>query len=200
MKRLTKRVVIFFLATLFTGCATIYKRIDPGGNVTESMFQPGETHFYTVLDELGPPGRFSKTPGGFVMLYEDMLIRELQAGISGRTGFFRLIKLSFADSNLYRNIVMLRFNRHGILVSQSISERREDLGTSGSLQPIFSVKQLVDTGAYEDDASEPLDWGMTLLRSLPQTLNNRQSLNSGYAGLEQSGTTTKVGQHTLEMR
>ena len=196
--------VMQILSALFmvslTGCSTLYKRIDPGIDVEQAMFAPQETHFFDVLDELGPPCRFTKMPGGFAMMYEDMLIRELQTGISGRTGWLQLLKFSVADSNLYRDVILFRFDSQGRLVSKAISDAREDLGKSGSIQPILSLEQLVDTRDYEDDAVESVAWGMDLLRPLPQALNNRQSLNSGYAGLEQSGTTTKVGQHTLEMR
>jgi hypothetical protein len=200
MNRLSKLLAPLLLVMVFSGCSTIYKRIDPGVDVKQAMFAPKETHFFEVLDELGPPARFTKMPNGFAMMYEDMLIRELQTGISGRSGFLQLFKISISDSNLYRDVVLFRFDSNGLLVSKAISDATEDLGKSGSIQPILSVEQLVDTGDYEDDSTESLAWGMTLLRPLPQTLNDRQSLNSGYAGMEQSGTSTKIGQHTLEMR
>ncbi len=120
MNRLSKLLAIIFMATVFSGCSTIYKRIDPGVEVKQAMFAPGETHFFEVLDELGPPARFTKMPNGFAMMYEDMLIRELQTGISGRTGLLQLFKMSIADSNLYRDVVLFRFdsNRQPPAMSQ----------------------------------------------------------------------------------
>ena len=46
----------------------------------------------------------------------------------------------------------------------------------------------------------PNQWGMTLLRPLPETLNARQSLDTGANGLELTNTPVYAGQHTLEMR
>jgi hypothetical protein len=51
-----------------------------------------------------------------------------------------------------------------------------------------------------EDEIGPPEWGKTLLRPLPETLNVRQSLDTGDHGLEQEGTTTAVGQHTLELQ
>lgn len=202
MKRASK-AILWLLALLLTGCSTLYKRVDPGvGDVKQEdlAFKPGETHFHEVLDLVGPPSRISTTGSGFGFLYEAMLIRELQTGIGGREGFWQLLKFSFADSRLYRHTVILNFDQHGILTAASVSNSSEPLGKSGAVQPILSVEQIVDTKRFEDDAVDAVDWGAGLLDALPVSLNAAQSLNSGTGGFEQSGTTTKIGQHALEMR
>jgi hypothetical protein len=194
------RLLLLLLAVAASGCSTLYKRVDLGLSDQDVSFASDNPHFHEVLDELGPPSRLSAAGDGFVFLYEDMLIRELQTGIGGQQGWLQLLKLSFADSKLFRKTAILRFNSDGILISKAISETREELGKSGAIQPILSVQQLVDTARFEDDASEPQRWGYDLLRPIPQVLNTAQSLDSGQAGVEQSGTTSDMGQHTLEMR
>ena len=68
------------------------------------------------------------------------------------------------------------------------------------MQAIYSIDQIVDTTAFEDDALDASRWGGNLLDPIPVMLNNAQNLNTGATGIEQSGTTVKIGQHTLEMR
>ncbi|VGO17321.1 hypothetical protein PDESU_05917 [Pontiella desulfatans] len=200
MTRRTRWPAILMAALAASGCSTIYKRVDPGISDQEVSFKINETHFHEVLDKVGPPSRLTAADEGFAFLYEDLLIRELQTGLSGRSGWWQLIKLSFANSKLFRHTAVLRFSREGILLSSAISKSTEGLGIAGAIQPVLSIVQVVDTAQFEDDASEPQRWGIDLLRPIPVTLNNPQSLDSGQGGLEQSGTTTKIGQHTLEMR
>ena len=192
----------FYLLALMavSGCSTLYKRVDLGVSDQEISFETNETHFHEVLGAVGPPSRMTVCGGGFAFLYEDMLIRELQTGLAGQNGWLQLFKFSVADSRLFRNTAILHFNGKGILIAKPIVESTEGLGKSGSIQPLISAEQIVDTSGFEDDSSEPQRWGFDLLRPLPQGLNNAQSLDSGLAGLEQGGTTSKIGQHTLEMR
>lgn len=203
MKRKSRAAFPLLIALLLSGCSTLYKRVDPGmGEVDkdEIAFKAGQTHYHDVLDQLGPPSRLSSMGEGFAFLYEAMLIRELQTGIGGQSGFWQLLKFSFADSKLFRHTAMLTFNDDGILISAAYSDTAEPLGRSGAIQPILTVQQIVDTTRFEDDAVDVVDWGMSMLAKPPETLNVGQSLSSGTGGFEQSGTTTRVGQHTLEMR
>jgi hypothetical protein len=185
---------------LLAGCSTLYKQVDPEVSLDDCRVDPGTTHYHQVLDELGPPTRLTALPDGFAFIYESLTIRELQLGIGGREGLLQLLKLSLANTDLYRRSLVLHFDAEGVLVAHGRVDSKEDLGMGGSIQPLFSVQQITDTSDYEDDAIDAAGWGMSLLGSLPVTLNTPQRLNSGATGLEQSGTTTKVGQHTLEMR
>lgn len=194
--QLLPALIMIFL----TGCSTIYKRVDLGISERDFTLVTYETHFHEVLDFAGPPSRMTAADEGFAFLYEDMLIREWQTGIAGRTGWMQLIKFSFADAKLFRNVAILRFNRQGILISKAMLETKEGLGKAGSLQPLLSVQQIVDTKQFEDDGTDALKWGMDLFLPLPQGLNNNQSLETGRGGFEQSGTSYKVGQQSLEMR
>ena len=146
------------------------------------------------------PSRLSATPGGFAFIYEALKINEKKLGLNGPGEILQFLKMSFAGTALERHSYLLHFNADGMLIAAGLLEATEDLGTAGSVQAIISVQQLVDTSAFEDDALDASHWGSDLLDPLPVMLNNAQNLNTGAAGLEQSGTTTKIGQHTLEMR
>jgi hypothetical protein len=152
-----------------------------------------------VLDELGPPARLSATVAGFAFIYEALEIDEQQLGLSGYGDLLQFLKMSFAGTDLKPHSYLLHFNADGMLIAAGLLESTEDLGTAGSVQAIFSIEQLVDTTGFEDDALDASRWGGNLLDPLPVMLNVAQNLNSGAAGLEQSGTTIKIGQHTLEM-
>lgn len=194
-----RTVSLLLLVVFSSGCTMLRKEI--GRPIeTSGQFEEGSAHFHEVLDALGPPTRLSAMSDGYAFLYEALQIRERQIGIGGQAGWFQLFKLAVADSDLQRDCLVLHFNAEGILISQSRINTLEQLGTGGAIQPALSMQQIVNTKAYEDDAFVSMDWGGSMLSPLPQTLNVRQSLNSGMSGIEQSGTTTIVGQHALEMR
>ena len=71
--------------------------------------------------------------------------------------------------------------------------------TGATVQILFTVKRVADMSYMYEDVIQ-LIWGRTYLRDLPIVLNLRQNLETGENGLEQTGTTKKVGQQTLEMR
>lgn len=194
------RIALSVLLVLLAGCSSLYKTVDPGIVLEQCTFEAETAHYHEVLDELGPPARLSAISGGFVFIYEKLVFDEQQIGFSGQKGWLQLLKMSFAGTDLKRNSYLLRFDSDGTLIAAGTLETKEDLGAGGALQALFSINQIVDTSAYEDDAFDSINWGVSLLDPLPLILNDRQSLTSGSAGLEQSGTTTKIGQHTLEMR
>ena len=62
----------------------------------------------------------------------------------------------------------------------------------------FVVVDVVDV----DDLTERLPyhrWGATALEPPPVGLNREQNMNQGANGLQQRGTPTAVGQHSLQM-
>lgn len=199
-KRLSSFALRALCGLMLTGCSSLHRSVDPGITRDQCDFEVYSTHYHDVLDELGPPARLSATAGGFTFIYEALEIDEKQLGLSGSGDLLQFLKMSFAGTDLERHSYLLHFNADGKLIAAGLLESKEDLGTAGSVQAIFSVEQLVDTTAFENDALEASEWGVNLLDPLPVMLNVAQSLNTGTAGLEQSGTTTKIGQHTLEMR
>ncbi|MEE9369639.1 MAG: hypothetical protein V3V05_12380 [Pontiella sp.] len=200
MKRLSRIASVLVLGLLFAGCSSLRTKVDPGISLEQCVFEGGIAHYHDVLDELGPPARLSAIPGGLVFIYEALLVDEKQFGLSGRSGWLQLFKMSFAGTDLKRKAYLLRFDSNGNLVAAGVLQAKEDLGAGGAVQTLFSIQQIVDTSAYEDDALDAVNWGAGLLDPFAQTLNSAQNLNTGTSGLEQSGTTAKVGQHTLEMR
>ena len=61
------------------------------------------------------------------------------------------------------------------------------------------VASLVDTSNLVEEPAV-FQWGTSLFKSLPETLNVHHSLESGHHELELKGTTKNVGQHSLEIR
>lgn len=190
---------LLLLVVFSSGCTVLRKEIGRPLEIS-GQFEEGVAHCHEVLDALGPPTRLSAMSDGYAFLYEAIEIRERQIGIGGQAGWFQLIKLAVADSDLQRDCLILHFNGEGILISQSRINTLEQLGSAGAIQPALPIQQVVDTDAYEDDAFVAMYWGRSMLSPLTRTLNACQSLNSGMSGIEQSGTSTIVGQHALEMR
>ena len=200
MKRRNRSAVILLGCCVLTGCSSLHKEVQSGVTLDQSSYEERSVHYHQVLNDLGPPARLTATPGGFAFIYEDLVVDELQVGIGGRGNFWEWLKLSFAGTTLERRSLLFQFDQDGALNSVGLLVSEEDLGKGGALQIIVQVKQIVDTSEYEDDALDAARWGASLLDPLPKALNTAQNLNTGASGLEQSGTTTKVGQHTLDMQ
>jgi hypothetical protein len=200
MKSLNRAASILLGCFVLTGCSSLHKEVQSGVILDQVSYEARSVHYHQVLDDMGPPARLTASPGGFAFIYEDLIIDELQLGIGGRNNFWEWLKLSMAGTTLERRSLLLQFDPDGALKSAGLLESEEDLGKGGAMQLILQVKQIVDTSEYEDDAIDAARWGVKLLEPLPIALNTPQNLNTGASGLEQSGTTTKVGQHTLEMQ
>lgn len=199
MKRMNRYALIVLSCLLLVGCSSLRRDVDPGITMEQCNFEPNMAHYHEVLDELGPPARLTAMPGGFAFIYEALIVSEYQMGLSGKSGLWQLLKMSFANTKLRRGVYLLKFNSEGMLVAAGTLQAKEDLGAGGALQTLFSVQQIVDTSTYEDDHIDTVDWGSSLLDPVARVLNYPQNLNTGASGLEQSGTSTKVGQQTLEM-
>lgn len=156
------------------------------------------THYRDTLKALGPPNRISTAGTNLVFLYEHVLIRENQIGISSNIEWLRLLKLSIGKAYARRQANLFIYGPAGRLKSHAFREWTEDLGSGASVQLIFSMINVVDTDAYEVDAYQHL-WGARLLEpQLAAGLNRPSSLNSGSQGLEMLATPERAGQHTLE--
>jgi hypothetical protein len=187
---------------LCAGCSVLKREMAVPVDVEEIRFLEGETHYRTVLYILGPPGKVSTLTEGVSFLYEHARTDEKQLGIDlSKLGLpiIRWFKISFAKGRADREVLLLIFDDTGILQSQRFNSYKENLGGGAALQYFLTVAPLVDSSSLEDEIG-PTEWGASLLRPLPETLNARQSLDTGDHGLEQDGTPTVVGQHTLELR
>jgi hypothetical protein len=196
--------ILALVLFLFAGCSVLKKEIGVAVDPAEIGFLEGETHYRAILDQLGPPAKVSALPEGLAFLYEYARTDEKQIAIGlGElvviNEILGLFKLSGGRGIADRQAFLLTFDDKGILKSQRFNEYRENLGTGGAIQIFLTVAPLIDSSFLEDEIGPP-EWGKTLLRPLPETLNVRQSLDTGDHGLEQEGTTTAVGQHTLELQ
>lgn len=202
MKRILQRSSIVLMNLLLSGCTMIYTRVD--APLTEQAVQAAGhcCHYEDLLDVLGPPSRMTALPGGFAFLYEAIVVREMQLGLSGpaRADWLSLFKITIADVDLRHQSVLYHFADDGSLISASIQDADSDIGMGGAVQPLVSVAPVMDTSDYQDDGFAPMEWGLLLCRPLPVALNGSRSLRSGQAGLEQSGTSLGIGQHALEMQ
>ncbi len=188
------------------GCSVLRVEIDAPIIRPAEGYHKGVTHYRTVLDDLGPPANVSAFNDGVAFLYEQLVIRENQFGISidsewlgANYKFLDWIKFAYGKAYADREALLLIFDAAGFLQTERFVSWRDDLGTGMSVQLIIEVTAIVDSSSLREnwDANE---WGSALLRTPPEVLNARQSLNLGQAGFELRGTPKQVGQHTLEMR
>ena len=189
---------LLLLFLLMAGCTSISRQIDREAVPTTPDLQISHTHFYDILDHLGPPAQITALPGGFAFIYESLFIIEKQIGFSSTKDVLSWFKFSFSDADVHQLVHIFTFDKRGYLRSHVGRKTHKDIGDGSSLQFIFTLEEMVDTQYLEKDPIQQ-DWGFHLFRPLPQTLNANQSLDSGARGLEQIGTPTAVGQRTLEM-
>jgi hypothetical protein len=202
MRPLSGLCLFTLMCFLLSGCTVLTKDIGCPVDPCGIRFIEGETHYRTVIHQLGPPAKVSSLTGGLAFLYEHVVTKEKQIGLSIKEldeTVFRWLKFSTARGRADRQDLLLVFDEKGILRNQRFKDYDESLGSGSSIQFKFAVETLVDSSFLEDSIG-PNQWGTSLLRPLPQTLNVRQSLETGDCGLEQAGTPTSVGQHTLELR
>lgn len=220
MKQPRSGASIFLKLSLLTllifsggGCTTLKTKKGVPIDLTKVKSEEQTTHYGTILRDLGPPDKLSALPNGFAFLYEYIVITEFQVGIlldSERTlgitvfpesafDFRSLFRFGFAQGHAERQVLLLTFDGEGRLVAQRYEEFDQDLGRGTGIQTFIGISSLVDNSHLEEEESQH-NWGMSLLRPLHQTLNDSQSLETGISGLEQTGTPTGIGQHTLELR
>lgn len=187
---------ILFVASL-AGCTSLTRRTDVA--VPDLALSSVENkHYYDVLDEFGPPAQITKMPSGFAFLYESLIVRDRQIGISPNTeNLWSLIRLSYGRVSLQHDVLMISFDESGTARAVGHYDEKAPIGSGFVVSPIFSVKPSVDT-SYLDVPPVQSSWGRASLRRLPQTLNREQDLRSGRSGFQLIGTPVSIGQHSLE--
>ena len=94
--------------------------------------------------------------------------------------------------------MLMYFNDNRELSGAAYGQWDSELGGGQSLQPLFGVIDVVDV----DDLLKPMPqhwWGGNSLSPLPVTLNADSQLDMGQNGIQQRGTASSAGQHTLQM-
>ena len=190
---------IILIAALQSGCSHITKQTDkPIATATTEAISTA-SHYYDVLDVLGPPASISSLTDGFAFQYETLQIDEQQFGLSADVSFLRWFKLSYGRARVDREVHTFVFNRAGYVQAYGKKKIKDDAGKGISYQFVVKVTQVVDTGYLEKEPPQN-GWGLALLQPLPVAMNSGQSMDSGLSGLEQRGTSTSIGQRTLELR
>ena len=191
-------LIITFVIPCIGSCAIISTKIDNPIIYEEQSLQTDSTHYSNVLDLYGPPSKISKYNKGLVFLYESIDINERQLGFGFRD-IFKWFKFSFARGNADRQVLVLIFNEDGYLTGKRFKQFDEKIGSGQGISIIVSIQSLVDTSNLEENRDTML-WGKSLLNPIPEVLNIPYNLKSGETGVEQLGSPTSVGQHTLEMQ
>lgn len=197
-----KYSLILYAVLSLCCCTYIYEDFGTSLDYSPKDFTEGVSHFHNALEQLGPPTTVSAYENGLLFMYEHIKTQERQLGLNfdiDPLPWFQWLKFSFARGNDDREALLMIFDEQGILQTRCYESWGDNLGGGFAMELFFSVQTLVDTTAYQDLIG-PNQWGTSLLNPLPQTLNARQSLETGQNGLELIATPTKAGQHTLEMR
>ena len=150
-----------------------------------------------VLHRLGPPHRLSSTADGYVMAWESWTIRERSVGFS--LGFIgaRFLNVDWGKAHTRGAFLLASFDRNHQLRDATFSTWDSDAGGGQGLQPLASIVSVVDVA----DLLGPLPqhgWGGQMLERLPAGLNRDSTPGNGSNGIEQRGTSTAVGQHSLD--
>src|SRR5213078_4106560 len=77
----------------------------------------GQTRVETVVHQLGPPNRASRTADGFAFLYEHWVMREFQLGMAVPLPVIEWFKFLKARNYLDQDILLLTFDDQGVLRS-----------------------------------------------------------------------------------
>jgi len=193
-------VLLLGIVVLQSGCASLDKHFgEPLPLAKFDNIEPG-SHYSAVLQQFGPPTMMSTIANGMAIQYEYVHIKERQYGLilPGKIGNLIKAVYAFADANIH--VMQFVFDGEGTLLGSDAEEWTTDAGSGFSVTLIFSAGSLTDTHLYEQSANRALNWGRGLTMPLLTTLNARQSLDTGANGMQLSGTTPSVGQHTLELR
>ena len=157
------------------------------------------SHYAEVLDIFGPPTKMSTLPGGMVFQYEHITLKERQYGLILPGEIGKWIKAVYATADADIEVMMFVFDGDGNLRSADTETWSADAGAGVSVTLIFSAGSLTDTSHYEQSASRQLEWGAALTQPPLTGLNARQNLEIGANGVQLTATSTKVGQHSLEL-
>lgn len=192
-------IILIVVLLMLNGCSYLTKKMDTPIDSSVTELANVKTHYYEILDELGPPAYISSVADGFAFQYETLQIDEQQFGISANIDIFRWFKLAYGRASVKSEVHTFVFNNNGYVQAYGKQHIKDDAGKGISYQFIVKFTQVVDT-SYLEKPSAQNNWGFALLQPLPVALNREQSMDSGTHGLEQRGTPMAVGQRTLEIQ
>lgn len=196
-----RRWAALLAALLAPACSVLSLELGEGvPDERATSFEDGRTRRAEVLEQLGPPTQVAAHGDGSALLYEHVRLDESQLGL--RLDFLARwlmlhwlswVKFSMGRSAARHDVLVLLFDREGVLRGHASGEWDQVFGSGASMQVLLSVEQVVDPGNLRDEPM-PLRWGGELLLPLPAVLNLPHR-----ADLEVRGTGDKAGQGTLEL-
>lgn len=188
------------LATLCLLAACTQWHYDLGAPLARTDFDETveASSLAAVLDELGPPQRLSAAGNGFVLAWEHWRINEDTLGIRLGALGADIMSIDWGKARVRGEFLILTFDREHLLTASTYSSWDSKFGGGQAIQPFFSFVSLVDV----DDLVEKMPqhrWGASTLQPMPRALNRGSNTDTGQNGIEQRGTPTTIGQHSLEM-
>ena len=186
------------LASLVLLGACSFNRYDLGDPLTGWDEAQPPADLGEALASLGAPLRIAALPEGYVLAWEYWEIDEKKIGISLRPIGIEFLSVDWGDANTQGEFLLLTFNKEHQLVDARYTDWDRSAGGGQGIQALVSVVDVVDI----DDLTERLPyhrWGASALAPPPVGLNRQQNMNQGPGGLQQRGTPTAVGQHSLQM-
>lgn len=195
-----RKLLATLVVWVLTGCSINTYNIGAQRIEPESIPVAGQT--YTLADALsdfGPPQRLSAIPGGYVLAWEYWHIRQEKLGISLSPIGVEFLSIDWGDAQTQGDFLVLGFHVDHEMRNVGYGRWNSSVGGGQGIQPLFGVVDVVDV----DDLTSAMpqhNWGGFGLNELPVALNIDNHLDTGGNGIQQRGTTSAVGQHSLEMR
>lgn len=180
------------------GCSLWYYELGTPLNAADQPDPAQEVMMSAVLDQFGPPQRISATANGYVMAWEYWYITEKTFGLSLGAGGTDFLSIDWGTANASGDFLLLSFDRDHQLLTSNFKEWDGNAGDGRGVQPLFGFVDVVDVNDLLGQMPQH-DWGGASLEPLPTTLNNDNRMDTGQNGIEQRGTTRRVGQHSLEL-
>jgi hypothetical protein len=186
-------------ATVLSGCASLpfsagytIESAEFGDQIPPEAegFEPGVATHHAVLDGLGPPAAITALPDGFAFLYQGGRLANQSVGASVYS-----LRAGYSWSDAEKAAAVFVFDRAGRLVGGAV-DRRAD-GTGRGFAVGTQRSEAADQLVFLLPSSQHF-WGRQGLRRPPRTLMQQTNVDSGAHAVEQRGTTTRVGQRSLE--
>jgi hypothetical protein len=189
--------VLLFVA-LLSGCVqTRFYELGLPITAADSPDPAVNVSMADVMDRLGPPLRLSSTPNGYIMAWEYWHVSQISVGFSPAGADF--LSFDWGSATAKGDFLLMSFNKDRRLLTSHLQEWDFNAGGGQGVQAFASAVDVVDI----EDLLQQLpihEWGFNHLDELPTALNRDNRMDSGQRGLEQRGTSRRVGQHSLETR
>ncbi len=192
-------VIALLVATLLLQACISVRHYHLGEPLTEAdspAVEDGVT-LREVMASLGPPQRLSTTPNGYVMAWEYWYVKERKIGFSLGAAGADFLSVDWGDANASGDFLLMSFDRDHRLLTSHFEEWDRTAGGGQGVQPFVSAIDVVDV----EDLLRPLSqhrWGFNSLEDLPVSLNRDSRMDTGQNGIQQRGTTSAVGQQSLQ--